>query len=497
MRVRAEGPVLAAEMVTEGSAMWPALAMVVVGLALAVAGLAIVTGRGRGRRPSDPPPESDAAHREPIPTDADPPDPPRSRTGSLPAAEPRDTGDPGPIADGSEPTSARRGPPAVATHDGPCDWELRVDVSGGDPVVVREAGTQPCCVHVLRVRSLDAMAAPSEREHRTWSGDRTRIGPSRAVSDVRTDRRRVWPEVRGLGLALEATLDRQDGRPVTTLVEDVSDGESGHTAAEHLWEAHLDRLDKAEVASEPEEGPLRLQTATRYRHEVALRTTRGCTTGGHRVDAVADVSVALDGEVTPAAGARLTLPHVGGWVEGDLQVTATDPTEVLPGTEVHPAPGPDGASGLSVGAAPGSGEIRGSFAGHAETRLVDCGVELLVESAVVADIGLGEATGRPAARARVTVGVDHRIRLVVAPHMVDAEPDEHDGSGLECACAPAYVVQFGGGSDGAGQDPHATIHVEGRSVRLEADARPGTDQVPSWRLRPETAHDEAPRGITG
>lgn len=520
-RVLAGGLVLAAGMVTGGSVMWPALAMVVVGLALAVVGLAVLTGRGR--RSSDPPHRADPEHpdaaapvdteplRDPVPAPTSQPAvrpvpasvsprPPESETGSSPSAGSPDTSDGAASVARSEGSITDRGEDHVADiHDGPCDWEFRVDVGEGDPVVIREAVGRRCCVHVLHVRSLDAVAAPSERADRTWSGDRTRIGPSRAVSDVRTDSRRVRPEARGLALSLDATLARQEERPVVTSVDDADLDGSDHTSAERLWEAHLARLDEAGVVNDSEEGPLRLQTATRYRTEVALRTTRGCRAGGHRVDATADVSVDVEGEAAPAGGTRLTLPHVSGWVEGDLQVAATEQTRVLPGTEVHAAPGIDDGLGLSVGAAPGADEIRGSFAGHVEGRFVDRDVELLVASAVVADIGLGEAGGPPAALVRVTVGVEHRIGLVVASHTADAGADESDPSDLECTCTPAYEVRFGGGPEGAAahSGPHAGIRVDGRDFRLEADARPGTDQVPSWTVTSETDHDEASRGLTG
>lgn len=475
-------------MVTQGSATWPALAMVVVGLALAVLGLAILTGRGR--RPWAPSSKTDAP---PGPDTPSPPPPAQSPVVApatvTPASAPTPSYPPEPVDE----------EPASPDDDGsPCDWELRIDVSDDqEPVVVREASARPCCVHVLRVRSLDRLPAPFEQEVHSWSGERTRIGPSRAVSDVRTDHRRVDPEVRGLDLALAATIARQDRRPVITTVEEAGADELGQTAAERLWEAHLARLRDANVVSDAEEGPARLQTASRHRTQVTLRTTRSCRTGGHRLDARADVSVDLDGEVTPAVGVRLTLPNVAGWVEGDLEGAATEPVEVSPGTEVHPAPGLDGAEGLVVEAAPGSGEIRSAFTGHAEHSVVDGGVDLLVACAVVADLGLGEAVGHSASEGRLSVAVAHRVQLVVTPHASHVGADEPPPSDLECSCIPAYELRFGVEPEGAPQTPHARLHVGGQSFRLDVDARPGTDRVPSWTVRAEAGDDEPPGGATG
>lgn len=504
-RVLAGGLVLAADMVTGWSVTWPALAVLVVGLALAVLGIAILTSRCRS--------PSGASSRQAHPPRAGGPLPlftarsrvvaPESDTTSSTVSVPAPEEDavaqvaPPPAA---VPAAAARDEPAAVGRDGTagdvdgghCDWELRVDVSDGDPVVVREAAGRPCCVHVLRVRSLDALPASRERAVRTWSGDRTRIGPSRAVSDVRSERRHVQPRARGLDLTLETTLGRQDLPSMVTTMAEAGADQLGRTTAEHLWSAHLVRLRDANVTSHPDEGPARLQTAIRYRTEVALHTTRGCDTSGHRLDATADVSVDVQGEVGPTAGTRLRLPNVAGWIEGDLRVAATDPIEVSPGTEVHPAPGLDGAAGLAVGAAPGSGEVRASFAGHAERTVVDDGIGLLMTCAVVADLGLGEAVGHhSAAEARIMVGVVHGVRLVVTPHAADVGAEGAERFAPACTCAPAYEVQFGAGPDGEAQAPHARLHVDDRSFRLDLAARSGATPAGSWTVRPDEDGDEA------
>lgn len=505
--------------------MWSALAMVVLGLVLAVLGLAILTGRGRAWWD-----ESSRDHASPGP-DAPPPlftarspvlAPARGNPSSVPepSRDDRPVGQapPLPVAGPEQgrrdvPAEANRGTAAAADREadadadrlevageddgGPCDWELRVDVSDEPPLVVRPATGRPCCVHVLRVRSLDALPEPRESDHRTWSGERTRIGPSRAVSDVRSDSRQVRPAVQGLGLSLDAALSRQNRSAVVTTTDDVVADDEGHTAAEQLWSAHLARLRDANVVSDPDEGPARLQTATRHRTEVALQSTRACRTGGHQLDVSADVSVDVDGEVTPATGTRLALPNVAGWIEGDLAVAATDRVEVAPGTEVHPAPGIDGVSGLAVGAAPGSGEVRATFTGHADSSVVDDGIGLLMAAAVVADLGLGEAVGHPAAHGRISVAVGHRARLVVTPHATDVEADGAARPDLGCACTPAYEVEFGVAQKEGAQAPHARLRVEGRGFRLDADERPGADRAPTWTVRADEGHDEASRGITG
>ena len=117
--------------------------------------------------------------------------------------------------------------------------------------------------------------------------------------------------------------------------------------------------------------------------------------------------------------------------------------------------------------------------------------------AAVVDLGLGAAVGHLAAQARVSVAVDHRVQLVVTPHASQVGADEPERPDLECSCAPAYEVQFGVEAEGAPQAPHARLRVGGRSFRLDVDARPGADRVPSWTVQAEAGNDEPSRGTTG
>lgn len=484
---------LAADVATVVGGPWAAIAMVVVGLLAAVAGLAILTSRGR-----EPPRGPQPRAPQPLFTARAP------RAGSATSASATSTatatsGDAEPVAApvlaAPVPAAARSGERAPTPAPEDCDWELRVDLADGAPTVIRPAAGRVCCVHVLRVRSLDAVPATSEREERSWSGERTRIGPSRAVSEVHVDSREVRPVVRGLDLGLQAGLSRATGSPMITTAEDASVDRLAAPTAEELWATHLGRLRDAGVVSEPDQLPTRLQTAVMHRTEIDLHTTRPCSAPGHLLDVRADVMVRAEGTATPVRGSRVGLPTVAGWVEGDLEVAAVDPVEVAPDTDAHPAPGAGAVPGMTLAAAPGSGGMRGLFAGHASAHADDAGIRVLVGSAVVADLGVGEGPAQ-VAEGKVAVETMHDLRLVVSPPGSDPAGDDPDRADLGCACTPEYEVQFGGPSGTGPHAAHARIHVDGRVHRLDAVARPGA--VPSWTVAPPVDdHDDTPTGTTG
>lgn len=321
-------------------------------------------------------------------------------------------------------TSATATPAAPAVEpDGPCDWELHVDLGDGQPVVARAARGRPCCRHTLRLVSDLPLPASDVDEHLTWSDARTRATTMAVSSPTRHRVVSTSTQPRGAGLVVSAALGRGPGPTITTPWVEAAD--DGGTRVERLWAAHLERLRDRGARTADDEVP-GLQVRATDRSRLVLEVERGCDDGHHRrrVEVRLAATVRVDGH----GDAAVSVDRLSASTTGDLTVRATT---VASGTGAgHPT-----GDGLALpDLAPGQTAL---VVGQDDDEAVDAGLALQLTSDLEASLTLEEDADE--VERRLVVAVDHGIRVVVTPEEM-APPGS---TGVACGCAPAYQLHLG------------------------------------------------------
>lgn len=328
---------------------------------------------------------------------------------------------------GRRPTStasATATPAAPAVDpDAPCDWELRVDLGDGEPVVARPARGRPCCRHTLRFASDLPLPPTDVDEHLTWSDARTRATTMAVTSPTRHRVVSTSAQPRGAGLVVSAALGRGPGPTITTPWVEADD--DGGTRVEGLWAAHLERLRDRGARTADDEVP-GLQVRATDRSQLVLEVERGCDGGHHRrrIEVRLAATVRVDGH----GDAAVSVDRLSASTAGDLTVQATT---VASGTgAAHPT-----GDGLALpDLAPGQTAL---VVGQGDDEAVDAGLALQLASDLAATLTLPEDEDE--VDRRLVVAVDHGVRLVVTPEEM-APPGS---TGVACACAPAYQLHLG------------------------------------------------------